>query len=190
GIERLLSAKVIRGKAKEIAFDLVDAGEGKHRRVYAVGVGPEEKVTAETIRQSAGVLAKALRKHRIRRVAVKLPQVESLTPAAVADAIATGILLARFRFGEYKGTANKKKDGEEDTTPLEVTILSNDRAVTAAVERARVIAEGQNFARTIASRPGNNINPPTLANTAQQLAREVGLKIRVLDEKQMAKLGM
>ena len=39
------------------------------------------------------------------------------------------------------------------------------------MQRARAIADGQNFARTIASRPGNNINPPTLAKAAQQLAR-------------------
>src|SRR4051812_13455630 len=63
-IRRLLSAGVIRGKAKEIAFDLVDAGKGKHRRIYAVGLGSEEKLTAEIVRQAAGTLAKALRKHR------------------------------------------------------------------------------------------------------------------------------
>ena len=34
------------------------------------------------------------------------------------------------------------------------------------------------------------INPPALAKEAQKLAKEVGLDCRVLDEKQMAKLGM
>src|SRR5690242_8917301 len=121
-IERLISAKVVRGKGKEIAFDLIDGGgRGKHRRVYAVGLGAGDKVTAEIIRQSAGVLAKALRKHRMRRVAIKLPAIETITPAAAADAIATGILLARFKFGEYKGTANKKKNDDADETPLQVT---------------------------------------------------------------------
>src|SRR5437667_7786907 len=99
-IARLLSAGVIRGKAKEIAFDLIDTGRGRHRRVYAVGLGPAEKVSAEMVRQAAGQLAKALRKHRIARLAVKLPTVETITPTAAAEAIATGILLARFRFGE------------------------------------------------------------------------------------------
>jgi leucyl aminopeptidase len=62
--------------------------------------------------------------------------------------------------------------------------------VRTAVERARVICEGQNFCRTIASRPGNDINPPTLAKVAQQLAKEAGLTIRVLDEREMARLRM
>src|SRR5688500_10806980 len=142
-VERLVAAGVVRGKAKEIAFDLVDAGKGKHRRVYVVGLGPAEKVTAEVMRQAAGMLAKALRKHRMTRVAVKLPVgVETVTPAAAADAIVTGIMLARFQFKEYKGTANRKGgDGEEKDAEksLEVTILSADAAVRDAVERARII---------------------------------------------------
>src|SRR5439155_6249673 len=164
----------------------------RHGRAYFVGLGPANKGTAWTIRQSAGGLSKSLRKHRMRRVAVKLPQINAIAPVAAADAVVTGILLARFRFGEYKGTSNpKREDGEErDDRPLNVTILSDDRDVRDAVDRARIIADGQNFARTIASRPGNDINPPTLAKVAQQLARDVGLDVRVLDEKQMAKLGM
>ncbi|MEA2735423.1 MAG: leucyl aminopeptidase, partial [Humisphaera sp.] len=191
-LRRLRDAGVVRGKAKEIAFDLVDAGKGKHRRVYAVGLGAAEKVTAETIRQAAGVLAKALRKHRIARVAIAIPNVETVTPAVAADAVVTGIMLARFQFKEYKGAAAKKKDADEkdDERTLAVTIVSGDADVRAAVERARIVAEGQNFARTIASRPGNVINPPTLAKVAQQLAKEVGLQIRVLDEKEMSRLGM
>src|SRR5215207_2088441 len=89
-VKRLLDAGVVRGKAKEIAFDLVEAGKGKHRRVYAVGVGAAAKVSAETVRQAAGMLAKALRKHRIQRVAIQLPVIEALTPEAAADAIITG----------------------------------------------------------------------------------------------------
>jgi leucyl aminopeptidase len=139
------------------------------------------------------MLAKALRKHRIARVAIKLPAtVETVTPAAAADAVVTGIMLARFRFQEFKGSAGnaKKKDAEDDDRALDVTIVSADAAVRNAVERACLVAEGQNFARTIASRPGNVINPPSLAKIAQELAREVGLQVRVMDEKEMTRLGM
>ena len=190
-VQRLLDAGVVRGKAKEMAFDLVEAGKGTYRRVYAVGLGAAEKVTAETIRQAAGMLAKALRKHRIVRVAITLPAVEAVTPAAAADAVVTGIMLARFRFQEFKGNAgNRRKDADDDDRALDVTIVSADASVRRAVERACLVAEGQNFARTIASRPGNVINPPALAKVAQELARDVGLDVRVLDEKQMQKLGM
>ncbi len=187
--DRLLKAGVVRGKARELAFDLVEAGKG-FRRVYVVGLGGEAKVTAETLRQAAGAVAKAFRKHRIRNAAVVLPRVESIQEARAADAIVTGILLASFEFKEYEGTAKKTDDETAKQRGLRLTILSDDDQVKDSVDRARIVCDGQNFARTIASRPGNVINPPALAKIAGELAREAGLKIRVLNEKEMARLGM
>ena len=78
-VGRLLTAGVVRGKTKELAFDLGDAGKGGHRRVYVIGLGQADKVTAETIRQAAAHLAKALRKHRIGFVFQKFNLLPNLT---------------------------------------------------------------------------------------------------------------
>jgi leucyl aminopeptidase len=68
---------------------------------------------------------------------------------------------------------------------------SKDRkGIEEAINRGRVVADGQNFARTIASRPGNEINPPALAKVAEEMAREIGLSSRVMDEKELKRLGM
>ena len=72
-VERLITTGVVRGKAKELAFDLIESGKGKPRRVFVAGLGETRKVTAETIRQAAGAVAKAARKHRLRSVAVFAP---------------------------------------------------------------------------------------------------------------------
>jgi leucyl aminopeptidase len=191
-IRRLFASGVARGRAKEVVFDAVEIGKGKFRRVIVAGLGKPEKVTAESIRQSAGAVTRALRKHRLTRAAVVPPMLGAVEPTVGADAVVTGMLLSSFDYREYKGTAARKKDEDANDKPrrLELTIVGDARALRATVDRARVIAEGQNFARTIASRPGNDINPPTLAKVAQDLARAVGLDVRVLDEKQMAKLGM
>jgi leucyl aminopeptidase len=191
-IRRLFASGVAKGKAKEVVFDVVESGKGKFRRVIVAGLGKPEKVTAESIRQSAGAVTRALRKHRLTRAAVVPPMLGAVEPMVGADAVVTGMLLASFDSREYKGTAAKKKDDDANDKPrrLELTIVGDARELRDTVNRARIIAEGQNFARTIASRPGNDINPPTLAKVAQDLAREVGLDVRVLDEKQMAKLGM
>src|SRR5690348_7299915 len=113
--ERLLNAGVIRGKAKELAFDLVEStsAKGKHARVFIVGLGSAEKVTPELIRQAAGKVLRALRKHRMADVAVIVPEMEAVSAAAGADAIITGIVLAAFRYDEYHGTAHKKDDDEK-----------------------------------------------------------------------------
>jgi leucyl aminopeptidase len=194
-IQRLFASGVAKGRAREVVFDVVEIGKGKFRRVIVGGLGKAEKVTAESIRQSAGAVTRALRKHKLTRVAVVPPMLGAVEPTVGVDAVVTGMLLTSFDYREYKGTATKKKDddaggGADKPRRLELTIVGEPRELRAAVDRARVIAEGQNFARTIASRPGNDINPPTLAKVAEDLAREVGLDVRVLDEKQMAKLGM
>lgn len=193
-VERLIRAEAIAGKMKELAFDITGAGEESPRRVYVVGVGPGAKVNPEKLRCAAGQLTRALRKHRIGSVAVLLSALEAITAVDAADAIVTGLLLAQFEFTQYKGSARRESNQRNDTTtPLRVVIVpaaGDADAVRSAVNRARAIADGQNVARTVASRPGNDINPATLASVAQQLAREVGLAVRVLDEKQMARLGM
>ncbi|MDB5354358.1 MAG: pepA [Phycisphaerales bacterium] len=190
-LDRLLASGVVRGKAKDIAFDIVSVGPGKFRRLFAVGLGKAEKVNTETLRQAAGRVVRALRKHRLAKANVFVPAITVPTPQA-AEALVVGALLAAFDFEEFKG-AGQKKDDQSKPKRFEWALIAGEpdgKAVRTAAERGRIMADGQNFARTIASRPGNVVNPPSLAKLAQGLAREVGLTCRVLDEKQMQKLGM
>jgi leucyl aminopeptidase len=192
-VQRLIKARVARGKAKEVVFDLLDQPRGRTRRIYAVGVGKAAKLNPETVRQAAGALAKAARKHRIASLAI-VPPVITTPGRSATESVVVGFLLASFDYAEYHGAASRKKDSEDprpEKTAL--TILATEasmKQVKPLVERARAIADAQNFCRTIAHRPGNDINPPALARVAQDAAREVGLAYRVLDEKQMQKLGM
>jgi len=197
GVRRLLSAGVVRGKARELAFDLVDgAGNGKVRRVYVVGLGAAAKVTTEVLRQAAATVAKAARKHRMKSVALIPPAVDRVPAAGVVESLVIGYLLASFDYREFKGTAAKKggdeKEDKDDQgpVPVTVTVVADGGDARAALARGHVIADGQNFARTIASRPGNVINPPSLAKVAQDLAREVKLACRVMDERELKRLGM
>ena len=192
-VARVLGSGLARGKANEVAALPLDLGAAKGPRVVlAAGVGPAEKLSVDALRCAAGALAKAARKHGVKSLAVVLPVADAVGAEAAAAAIVTGVLLGSFKFREYEGTVGRKKGlGDGEREPLAVTLVAEDaKVVRAAVERARAIAEGQNFARTIATRPGNDINPPQLAKVAQQLAKKVGLDCRVLDEKQLARLGM
>jgi leucyl aminopeptidase len=189
-VDRLLSTGVAKGKSREITFDIL--GQGKSaRRVFTAGLGEASKITAESIRQSAGAVLRALRKHNIASAAVVPPEVKGVSPSASGDALATGLALAAFDYREYKGIASKEREKKEQklSKPIAVTIIGDAKA-KAAVDRAKIITTGQNFCRTIASRPGNNINPPSLAREAQVMAREAGLRCTVLDDKQLTKLKM
>ncbi|MGH9681612.1 MAG: leucyl aminopeptidase family protein, partial [Candidatus Acidiferrales bacterium] len=58
------------------------------------------------------------------------------------------------------------------------------------LERGRVIAESQNFARDLGNEPSNLLTPRMLADRALAMAREAGLAVEVLDEKKMEELKM
>ena len=176
---RLLASGVAKAKAGEVVFDLVHTAKGKVRRVILAGLGAAEKIDTNSYRHAAAAIAKAIRKHKLASVAVVAPKDQ-------AEAVATGLMLASFDFREYKGTAHKKKDEPEAKEPT-ITVVSVDKK---GFDRGVAIATGQNFARTIASRPGNDINPPELARVTAAMAKEVGLSCKVFDEKQLKKLGM
>src|SRR5204862_3052345 len=64
------------------------------------------------------------------------------------------------------------------------------RDVQRGLARGEAIANGVTFAKTLANRPGNHCTPTYLAEQAKQLGKQHGLKVEVLDRKQIEKLGM
>ena len=204
-VDALLEAGAVTGKSNELTTQLFNrGGNGKARRLLVIGLGSKDKFSAHCLLEAGGTLAKAARKQKLRSVAAVVPPTPDSLPGmpgkapagqgrtAAVEAVASGFLLGSFDFEEYKGTADRKKDDKKDRKgPLQLTIVTDAGAgAREALERARAVSDGQNFARTIASRPGNDINPPALAKVAGDLAREVGLVVRVLDEKQMERMGM
>jgi leucyl aminopeptidase len=191
-VARLLQAGAAKGKACEVVFDLIEEHKAVHR-VYVLGLGKIEKFTTETLRHCAAAIAKALKKHDIRRAALVLPTLEKISPPQATDSIVTGLVLAGFDFQECKGTAKDtdKKNGGDHA--LDITLIvppAELKQTQVAAHEAQIVAEAQNFSRTIANRPANVINPPSLAKLAKSMATEVGLKCTIFDEKQLAKLGM
>jgi len=64
------------------------------------------------------------------------------------------------------------------------------KSAQAGVARGKAIASGVDLARHCANLPGNFATPTYLAEQAQLLGRDHGLKIEVLDKKAVEKLGM
>src|SRR5450432_1628685 len=120
-VERLIKAGVARGKQNEILFDLIDAdtARGKARRVFLAGVGKPDEIDQESIRQSAGAIAKAVRKHRIGHLTIIPPVLKDLATSGAESAV-TGLLLASFDYEEYHG-AGQKKDEEDRPKKIAVT---------------------------------------------------------------------
>ena len=185
-LKRLTASGIFSAGANEVSVQAV----GTDQRLIVVGIGDQKKVNASSYREAAAAVGKLAIKQKLADVAVVAP---STADAATIEAIVEGLLVGSFEYREYHGTVKKSAANAKTTdTAIKITLVntSTDKAIGAAVDRARIIAESQNLSRTIASRPGNDINPPELAKVAQQLAKDVKITCRVLDEKEMKRLGM
>ena len=168
--------------------------------VLAVGLGaaPESDGTysAEALRHAAGCAARALA--GAKKAGIALPVAG---PEAVG-AIAEGTLLGAYTFDGYKGkgqNGGKKGDrggakgGKNAKGPLaEATLLGvnpREAAAKAALGRATTVCEELNRARDLINTPPNDLAPEAFAALATTAAEEHGVKVKVLDEKALAKGG-
>ena len=93
-----------------------------------------------------------------------------------------GAILADLEPDRYK-TDPKKNEKQIDS----FSVLG---ASQSAVDRGRILAEAQNFTRSLANEPANVLTPLRLAESARQMAAEFGLECEVLEQDRMRQLGM
>lgn len=145
-----------------------------------VGAGESAKLDANRVRQLAGMATMFLKKIGQKAVTICLEDWPEWAGAAVE-----GVLLADYRFDQFK----KEKSERLEWIGVEVPDVGVSTA-RRAVERARVVAESTNFARSINNLPANHLYPEELARRAQAEGKKAGLKVTVFDEKELKARGM
>lgn len=93
-----------------------------------------------------------------------------------------GIQLGAYRFNHY---FSKPKQ----TTPKSIQIYDAYHAST-HLKSSQDIADGVYFARDLVSEPSNTLSPEEFKNRILQQFKPLNVKITVLDEKEICKLGM
>jgi leucyl aminopeptidase len=196
-LAKLLKSGIVRGKSNDVTVHLL--GGEKTRRLIVIGLGNIKKFSSECLREAGVALARVMTGQKLASAALVVPvlpdglpgntDAEPMRPAlpVAVEALAEGFLLGRFNFEQYKGSADTDKSVPKALLSIVTAVNAQTQA---ALKRARAIADGQNSARTVASRPGNDINPPSLARLATSWAKELELSCRVIDEKRMRALGM
>jgi leucyl aminopeptidase len=196
-IRRLRESGEVTGTAGELTL-LHTLGKIEPEKVAILGLGPRKKFGADRVRKSAAIAARALRKAGAKRVGLALAWAESgVNLAQAARAAAEGALLGLYEFDEYKhlGTGAGEADANERSQAKgieEITILGRGRepALRAAVERGHILAEAQNFARTLGNEPPNVLTPTELAERARRMAKLVGLECEILGPDEIRAAGM
>jgi leucyl aminopeptidase len=167
---------------------LVHPAEGlPARRLLLIGLGDAAKASAELVRDVAALAVRDAQGRRAARVALLVPNLRGLRPAAVAQALAEGAVLGSYRFDRYR--TKKRDDAKVDALVLLVERAGELRAARGAAATGALLAEHQNFARDLSNEPPNALPPAALAREAEKAARAAGVSVRVLAPAELKKRG-
>jgi len=184
-LKRLADSGELTGKTLEATL-LHDPPGLAAGRLLLVGAGKPEKFDGTILRRVAGTALRLLRSKAVTHMTFLLREGER--NAASAEAAAEGLLLASFESDFYK---TEKKNGKAmEAAALAGAEGASVAEIEAGMARGRVIGEAQNFTRTLVNEPSNRLTPRMLADRGEQMAREAGLSVDVLDEKRIADLKM
>jgi leucyl aminopeptidase len=176
----------LKGETGETALVYFSGGgKVKANRLLLVGVGERGDYKASAVYALAGTAARTLRKKNVKSFALA-PRCEE-DAAEVAQSAMTGVVTSQFELDKYK---TKDKNGKQIDNFVLFVEDAKPSDLKNGLNRGEIIGDSMNFSRDLANEPPNILTPTEMANRAQKMAKEAGLKIEILDEAKMEKLGM
>ncbi len=188
-LRQLVQSKEFEGKANEVLLYHTQ-GTVSVKRLVLVGLGKKSAVTLETIRQAMGSAAKRVRQAKVGSFTVSFPPVtpEGMSSLEVAQAMVEGAILGSYQFTVYRTTATP----EHTVLGMKILIPEKDqlRQVTEGIRRGVATAEATVFVRDLCNHPANVLTPTKVASEATSMAKAEKISIKILEQKEMERLGM
>ena len=171
-ISELIADEEFEGKPNTTAVTRV-GGKNAVRKIALVGLGKAEKLTLDSWRSAAAAIARLAKKEKT--VGISLPN-GSESAAAVAQAMTEAIILSLHEDNRFKSEPESKEP------KLETVELIGLAGQNEAITKGTTIADGVILARELVNAPANEVTPVTMAETAQQIAKDYGLEIKILEQ--------
>ncbi len=158
-------------------------------RLLLVGLGKRSEFTPNHMRLAVGKAAPALRNAGAQAITVIVDGI-GLDAEELGQALAEGSVLGLYRFLKYK--TNEENDRKKDVRMISLLTESVGavNAMRKGVKVGEIIAGSTVMARDMVNSPPADMTPVIIAIKAKEIARQFGLKLRVLDKDRMQKLGM
>jgi leucyl aminopeptidase len=175
------------GKSGQILEVLAPAGM-EASRLLLVGLGKSAKFGGTSAeRVAADVVGRLFTSgEKELRFALEVPKGSKLKPAALAAHLAMGARLRSYTFNQYR---TRKLDDFEPTLERIAIVTAEVAAAKRAFAPMDAVAGGIHLARDLVNEPPNTLSPVEFARRSKGLS-DLGLKVEVLGEAEMRKLGM
>jgi leucyl aminopeptidase len=153
-------------------------------QVLVVGIGTEAELRTDTLRKAGAAIAEAAA--RTATVATTIHGSGELDPAEAAQAVVEGVALGAYRFTSFK---SDRDEHQLEQVTLHVVDDVKASALKTAVADGEAIATAVTLVRDLVNTPPGDKRPPAFADRARQVGKDAGIKVKVLDEHDLAKGG-
>jgi leucyl aminopeptidase len=195
--EQLVSDGDFKGEeATSLLFHTSAAPEGEKeedkaahvaRRLLLLGLGTHADFDADLLRRAAAMTVRVARDKRLRSLHFILPEAGERSAPGMVRALAEGAHL-----GLYENDFYQTRD-EEERSALELLTIVTPRGgdeLREDLERARIVSESANWARSLTDEPGAALPPREFARRAAEMAGEFGLKVESLNAEEIRAGGL
>lgn len=174
-------------KRKEATGDvgrIVEAWVSSTSRVVIVGLGEKGTFNAQALRDAVAAVGRRLASAKDNAVTLALSgaiHAAGLDAARAGCAMGEALGLLSWSCDEFRG---KGTPGAE-RTPL--TVRFDSKELVDPFRRGLALAQGANLARTLSQTPPNVATTTFMADQAKRIAKEAGLKVRILQGSELEK---
>ena len=188
-IESLITNNDLKSKVGScVMLPLVDGIKAK--RVIVVQLGPRKEFNQAQFNKAMSGAASQLTSGDPATVTVFISDIEvpERSRSWVARRVVEIFSLHLYTFDQLKKDAGKAK--KQWQVQIAVDSRSDLAEARDGMNMGQAIAEGVNLSRDLGNLPGNICTPTYLANAARELDSHDQLSVEVLEEEEMAELGM
>jgi leucyl aminopeptidase len=169
----------------------------KAERLLLVGLGKAKSLSVDEVRKGGGAAVRAAKPRSLREMAIAFPEdhalsdehLDELPCTLMSRALVEGATLADADYDTYK---SDRKDLSLNT--LSVIAKEEEKStrteIQAGFDEGVIVAEAQNFARSLVNEPGNVLTPTVLGERASAMCAEMGLKCEVYSTEKLHELKM
>ena len=189
-ITQLIEDGEIKGSTGETTL-IHTLGKIKPSRVLVAGLGTQDKFDVQVVRRVSAEVVRFLRRKGISSAATIAhgAGIGGLDPQLSGQAIAEGAHLGLYKFGTYL-TKNSDSTNEFEHLTVVESDKTRAKAIDAGIQLGSTVAKASITARNMVNEPANHMTPSRMAEAAQKVASDQGLKIEIMENAQMKNMGM
>ena len=157
-----------------------------------LGVGKYDEMNARKFILLCRSIVQIAKMNKIKKIAVQFDHVQKFyNPQITAE----NFEMANFDFNVFKTEPKEGWDVVEEVylavkPPSNLGVSPPSAVLEKAIKKGQEIGRAVNACRTLANTPGGDMTPTLLAKAAKDAVKGLPIKVTVLEEKDMKKLGM